>query len=173
MQGTSVDRDCESNRGSGREPVQFRRAGASGKHFAEIAAEFVRLNVNVIVTAGGAVFAAKEATSVARTNWHYKCANAFIDGQTAALFGQAAASKHSVWGGSFFSLRTGFSVPNKPAFRVCPKPLPHIASSLWLEIRGLEQLRAAFEVLRDEIGKELRRLGVCFNAKRGKLPLSV
>jgi putative tryptophan/tyrosine transport system substrate-binding protein len=36
--------------------------------FAEIAAEFIRLKVNVIVTTGGAAYAAKQATSVIMAN---------------------------------------------------------------------------------------------------------
>ena len=45
--------------------IDYRWAEARTERFAEIAAEFVRLNVNVIVTAGTApVLAAKQATSV-------------------------------------------------------------------------------------------------------------
>jgi putative ABC transport system substrate-binding protein len=41
-----------------------RWAEGRSEHFAEIAAEFVRLKVDVIVTPGAAVLAAKRATSV-------------------------------------------------------------------------------------------------------------
>jgi putative tryptophan/tyrosine transport system substrate-binding protein len=44
--------------------IEYRWAEGRGEHFAEIAAEFVRLKVDVIVTVGGAVLAAKQATSV-------------------------------------------------------------------------------------------------------------
>jgi len=44
--------------------IEYRWAEGRGERFAEIAAEFVRLKVDVIVTAGGAVLAAKQATSV-------------------------------------------------------------------------------------------------------------
>src|SRR6516162_4915364 len=44
--------------------IEFRWAEGREDHFAEIAAEFVRLKVAVIVTSGGAVAAAKQATSV-------------------------------------------------------------------------------------------------------------
>ena len=45
--------------------IEYRWAEGRGERFAEIAAEFVRLNVDVIVTAGtDAVIAAKKATSV-------------------------------------------------------------------------------------------------------------
>jgi putative ABC transport system substrate-binding protein len=43
--------------------VEYRWAEGRRERFAEIAAEFVRLKVNVIVTAGGAVIAAKQATA--------------------------------------------------------------------------------------------------------------
>jgi putative ABC transport system substrate-binding protein len=43
--------------------IESRWAEGRGERFAEIAAEFVRNNVDVIVTAGGAVLAAKQATS--------------------------------------------------------------------------------------------------------------
>src|SRR5262245_25967250 len=43
--------------------IEYRWAEGRGERFAEIAAEFVRLKVDVIVTAGGAVPAAKQATS--------------------------------------------------------------------------------------------------------------
>src|SRR5262249_2282615 len=46
----------------GRDRVSL--GGGRGERFAEIAAEFVRLKVDVIVTVGGAVLAAKQATSV-------------------------------------------------------------------------------------------------------------
>src|SRR5262245_7382561 len=44
--------------------IEFRWAEGRGERFAEIAAEFVRNNVDMIVTGGGAVPAAKEATSI-------------------------------------------------------------------------------------------------------------
>jgi putative ABC transport system substrate-binding protein len=44
--------------------IVYRWAEGRGERFAEIAAEFVRLKVHVIVTAGGAVLAVKQATSV-------------------------------------------------------------------------------------------------------------
>ncbi len=44
--------------------IEYRWAEGRSERFAEIAAEFVRLKVDVIVTAGGAVAAAKQATSV-------------------------------------------------------------------------------------------------------------
>jgi putative tryptophan/tyrosine transport system substrate-binding protein len=44
--------------------IEYRWGEGRRERFAEIAAEFVRLKVDVIVTAGGAVPAAKEATSV-------------------------------------------------------------------------------------------------------------
>jgi putative tryptophan/tyrosine transport system substrate-binding protein len=44
--------------------VEYRWAEGRPERFAEIAAEFVRLKVDVIVTVGGAVLAAKQATSV-------------------------------------------------------------------------------------------------------------
>jgi putative ABC transport system substrate-binding protein len=43
--------------------IEIRWAEGRSERFAEIAAEFVRNNVDIIVTAGGAVAAAKEATS--------------------------------------------------------------------------------------------------------------
>src|SRR5262245_6262224 len=43
---------------------EFRWAEGRTERFTEIATEFVRLNVDVIVTAGGAVLATKQATSV-------------------------------------------------------------------------------------------------------------
>src|SRR5437016_12938470 len=43
--------------------IEYRWAEGRSERFAEIAAEFVRLQVDVIVTAGGAVLAAKQATS--------------------------------------------------------------------------------------------------------------
>jgi putative tryptophan/tyrosine transport system substrate-binding protein len=43
--------------------IEYRWAEGRGERFAEIAAEFVRLKVDVIVTVGGAVLAAKQATS--------------------------------------------------------------------------------------------------------------
>jgi putative tryptophan/tyrosine transport system substrate-binding protein len=44
--------------------IEYRWADGRGEQFAEIAAEFVRLKVDVIVTGGSAVLAAKQATSV-------------------------------------------------------------------------------------------------------------
>ena len=44
--------------------IEYRWAEGRGERYTEIAAEFVRLKVDVIVTAGGAVLAAKQATSV-------------------------------------------------------------------------------------------------------------
>jgi putative tryptophan/tyrosine transport system substrate-binding protein len=44
--------------------IEYRWAEGRSERFAEIAAEFVRLKVDVIVTAGPPVFAAKQATSV-------------------------------------------------------------------------------------------------------------
>lgn len=44
--------------------IDYRWAEGDPERFAEIAAEFVRLKVDVIVTLGGAVLAAKQATSV-------------------------------------------------------------------------------------------------------------
>jgi ABC-type uncharacterized transport system substrate-binding protein len=44
--------------------IEYRWAEGHPERFAEIAAELVRLKIDVIVTAGGAVRAAKEATSV-------------------------------------------------------------------------------------------------------------
>jgi len=44
--------------------IEYRWAEGRGERFAEIAAEFVRLKVDVIVTVGGAALAAKQATSV-------------------------------------------------------------------------------------------------------------
>ena len=44
--------------------IEYRWAEARPERFAEIAAEFARLKVDVIVTLGGAVLAAKQATSV-------------------------------------------------------------------------------------------------------------
>jgi putative ABC transport system substrate-binding protein len=44
--------------------IEYRWAEGRGERFAEIAAELVRLKVDVIVTAGGAVLAAKAATSI-------------------------------------------------------------------------------------------------------------
>jgi putative tryptophan/tyrosine transport system substrate-binding protein len=44
--------------------IEYRWAEGRPERFAEIAAEFVRLKVDVIVTVGGAVLAAKQATSV-------------------------------------------------------------------------------------------------------------
>src|SRR6266545_1636922 len=43
--------------------IEYRWAEGRSQRFGEIAAEFVRLKVDVIVTAGGAVLAAKQATS--------------------------------------------------------------------------------------------------------------
>jgi putative tryptophan/tyrosine transport system substrate-binding protein len=44
--------------------IEYRWAEGRGERYAEIAAEFVRLNVDVILTVGGAVPASKQATSV-------------------------------------------------------------------------------------------------------------
>ena len=44
--------------------IEYRWAEGRTERFAEIAAEFVRLKIDVIVTAGAAVAAAKQATSV-------------------------------------------------------------------------------------------------------------
>ena len=44
--------------------IEYRWAEGRSERFAEIAAEFIRLKVDVIVTAGAAVAAAKQATSV-------------------------------------------------------------------------------------------------------------
>jgi putative ABC transport system substrate-binding protein len=44
--------------------IEVRWAEGRGERYTEIAAEFIRLKVDVIVTAGGAVLAAKQATSV-------------------------------------------------------------------------------------------------------------
>jgi putative ABC transport system substrate-binding protein len=44
--------------------IEYRWAEGRDERYAEIAHEFVRLNVDVIVTSGGAVVAAKQATSV-------------------------------------------------------------------------------------------------------------
>ena len=44
--------------------IEYRWAEGRNERYAEIAAEFVRLKVDVIVTAGGAVLATKRATSV-------------------------------------------------------------------------------------------------------------
>jgi ABC-type uncharacterized transport system substrate-binding protein len=44
--------------------IKLRWAEGRSERYAEIAAEFVRLKVDIIVTAGGAVLAAKQATSV-------------------------------------------------------------------------------------------------------------
>ena len=44
--------------------IEYRWAEGRDERFAEIAAEFVRLKVDVIVTTGSATLAAKQATSV-------------------------------------------------------------------------------------------------------------
>src|SRR5262245_43575264 len=44
--------------------IEYRWAEGRNERYADIAAELVRLKVDVIVTAGGAVLAAKQATSV-------------------------------------------------------------------------------------------------------------
>jgi putative ABC transport system substrate-binding protein len=44
--------------------IEYRWAAGRGERYSEIAAEFVRLKVNVILTVGGAVSASKQATSV-------------------------------------------------------------------------------------------------------------
>jgi putative tryptophan/tyrosine transport system substrate-binding protein len=43
--------------------IEYRWAEGRSERFSDIAAEFVRLKVDVIVTAGGAVLAAKQATA--------------------------------------------------------------------------------------------------------------
>ena len=47
--------------------IEYRWAEGRNERFAEIAAEFVRLKVDVIVTSGGAVAAVKQATSTIRS----------------------------------------------------------------------------------------------------------
>jgi ABC-type uncharacterized transport system substrate-binding protein len=47
--------------------IEYRWAEGRRERFEEIAAEFVRLNVDIIVTTGGAVFAVKQATSIIPT----------------------------------------------------------------------------------------------------------
>jgi putative tryptophan/tyrosine transport system substrate-binding protein len=59
-----VQRMRELNWIDGRVAIEVRWAGGRSERFAEIAAEFVRLKVDVIVTSGGAVAEAKQATSV-------------------------------------------------------------------------------------------------------------
>src|SRR5712692_3577317 len=44
--------------------IEYRWAEGRNERFAEIAAEFIRLKVDVIVTSGAAILAAKQATSV-------------------------------------------------------------------------------------------------------------
>src|SRR6476620_9713895 len=44
--------------------IEYRWAEGRSERYAEIAAEFVRLKVDVILTVGGAVVAARQATSV-------------------------------------------------------------------------------------------------------------
>ena len=44
--------------------IEYRWAEGRTERYAEIAAEFVRLKVDIIVTSGGAVVAAKQATSI-------------------------------------------------------------------------------------------------------------
>jgi putative tryptophan/tyrosine transport system substrate-binding protein len=44
--------------------IEFRWAEGRTERYTEIATEFVRLNVDVIVTTGGAVLATKQVTSV-------------------------------------------------------------------------------------------------------------
>src|SRR6266446_10079350 len=48
--------------------IEYRWAEGRSERFAEIAAEFVRLKVDVIVTGGNAAAAAKQATSVVRSS---------------------------------------------------------------------------------------------------------
>src|SRR5262249_15714288 len=50
--------------------IEYRRAEGRGERYAEIAAEFVRLKVDVIVTTGPAAPQAKQATSVIRLFSH-------------------------------------------------------------------------------------------------------
>ena len=50
--------------------IEYRWAEGRPERFAEIAAEFARLKVDVIVTSGGAVLAAKQATSVIPIVFH-------------------------------------------------------------------------------------------------------
>ncbi len=53
--------------------IEYRWGDGSSERAAEIAAEFVRLKVNVIVTAGGAVLATKQATSVIQSSLRTGC----------------------------------------------------------------------------------------------------
>ena len=63
--GTFVQRVRELGWIEGRTvAIEVRWGEGRPERFAEIAAEFVRLKVDVIVTAGPAAFAAKQATSV-------------------------------------------------------------------------------------------------------------
>jgi putative tryptophan/tyrosine transport system substrate-binding protein len=63
--GAFVERMRELNWIEGRTvAIEVRWAGGRSERFADIAAEFVRLKVGVIVTSGGAVAEAKHATSV-------------------------------------------------------------------------------------------------------------
>jgi putative ABC transport system substrate-binding protein len=55
--------DCTNSVGS-RIAIEYRWAEGRGERYAEIAAEFVRLKVDVIVTTGPAAPQAKQATSV-------------------------------------------------------------------------------------------------------------
>ncbi len=55
--------------------IEYRWAEGRPESFAEIAAEFVRLKVDVIVTVGGAVLAAKQATSVIPIVFAASCAS--------------------------------------------------------------------------------------------------
>jgi putative tryptophan/tyrosine transport system substrate-binding protein len=50
--------------------IEYRWAKGHSERFPEIAAELVQLKVNVIVTTGGAVLAAKQATTVIPIVWH-------------------------------------------------------------------------------------------------------
>jgi putative ABC transport system substrate-binding protein len=56
--------------------IEWRWAEGRDERFAEIAGEFIRLKVDVIVTTGGAAYAAKEATSVIPRSrvWHGRAA---------------------------------------------------------------------------------------------------
>src|SRR5439155_6911862 len=60
-----VQRLCELGRIEGRTvAIEYRWAEGRSERFAEIAAEFVRLKVDVIVSSGGVAYALKQATSV-------------------------------------------------------------------------------------------------------------
>jgi putative tryptophan/tyrosine transport system substrate-binding protein len=53
--------------------IEYRWAEGRPERYIEIAAEFVRLKVDVIVTSGPPVFAAKQATSVEPGTYEYFC----------------------------------------------------------------------------------------------------